>query len=335
MDAIALEPTEAQAAALVQAAHCEARGGRIATAIDLLRKHLAREVDDYAAWAYQASLLHRSGSLHAALLCYQRALRGGAESAPLWSNLGRLWTDLDQHRQAQRCHEQALRLAPQRQPVLLASCRSACEAQRFDEALAAVDRCLALAPERLDLRELRAEILFYLERRAEAWRDFAAAQPTCARFEVLTRSRLAQGLDGQRVLVTTGRGHGMNILGFRYLPLLLNRGAEVTVTCDSTLEPLLSAWSVETCSSLPEKPFDLTVPLLRLPSLLDPDGRTIPEPLPIAVDPLRVARYRTLCGGTRPVKVAVVWSPSPLGVDWQRRGFEFERLHCLAHRPGT
>ena len=326
---------------VLRAAHLQARAGRLSTATELYETHLRQQPNDLPAWMALGALLRHGGDFERALICQQRALRLNDQSAAVWSNLGSLWSDLEQHQQARRCHHQALRLAPQALAMKLAQARSLREASCFDEALEAVDACLVLGPGRAELEVLRAEILLYLGRRLEGLQAFESRLLMESGADLYAGIPRWQGqrLDGRRILVRAERGLGMTLLAARYLRSLVVRGAEVSFLCDQVLHPVMQAVpaSLLTEDTHREAPgdYDYYSPLLSLVRLLEPQGRRVPDPLGITLPTCRTAQYQALCGNAADLKLGVVWSSALQPVENRKRGFEFERLHRLAHLPGV
>jgi hypothetical protein len=144
------------------------------------------------------------------------------------------------------------------------------------------------------------------------------------------RRRLLQPgdpVEGRHILVVTEQGLGDCIMFARYLPLLAERGARITVACSPPLRPVFEriAGIATLLSPPPEQPlgkinlsraeFDAWVPMLSLARYFATDFATVPAATPyLDIDPLRTAAWRRRYEGAgRPglPKVGLVFQANP------------------------
>ena len=144
------------------------------------------------------------------------------------------------------------------------------------------------------------------------------------------RRRLLQPgepVEGRHILVVTKQGLGDCILFARYLPLLAERGARITVACSPPLRPVFEriAGVATLLSPPPEQPlgkinlsraeFDDWVPLLSLARYFATDFATVPVATPyLDIDPLRIAAWRRryeAAGRPEMPKVGLVFQANP------------------------
>ena len=134
-------------------------------------------------------------------------------------------------------------------------------------------------------------------------------------------------VEGRDILVITEQGLGDCIMFARYLPLLAERGARITLTCSPPLRPIFEG--VAGIAALlvppPDQPlakinlsqaeFDAWVPLMSLPLHLGTELATVPAAVPyLSVDARRVAAWRErydTAGRPGAAKVGLVFQANP------------------------
>jgi hypothetical protein len=175
------------------------------------------------------------------------------------------------------------------------------------------------------------------------WTGLAIAPSRAAeRHRLLQRD---QPVDGRRVLVIAEQGLGDCLMFARYLPLLAQRGAQVTVVCSPPLRPIFErmAGIDELLSPPPEQPlakinlsqaeFDFWVPLLSLPFYFGTEFTTVPAKVPyLSVDPLRIAvwrQYYQSAGRPGVPKVGLVFHANPASASAVDRSIPIEELTPL------
>jgi Flp pilus assembly protein TadD len=220
-------------------------------------------------------------------------LRDAPESAVTFNLRGMALAETGKFKDATRCFEGAARL-DRDQPGGWSNLGMMLRIEgRFDDSLTAYDRALALAASDSQLRVSRAIALLHAGRWDEGWRDFEArfnrpgyvALSTAPLLPVLAqRGRL----DGQRVLVWHEEGFGDTLQFARYLPLLVERGAKVTVAVPASLVRLLRGMpgiAVVQMGEAAPPPHDLQCPVFSLPRVFATTVATVPPAPYLRADP--------------------------------------------------
>jgi tetratricopeptide (TPR) repeat protein len=156
------------------------REGRYAVAAEELKKALAADPGDAAAWANLGLALEKQGDRAAAEESYGKAIALDPGNARAQYNLGTLLAARGERKEGIEHLEAAVRLAPDGKDALFNLGAALAEAGEPARALAAFDRLLALAPADAVTRFRRASTLLALARYDEAAREFArlvAAEP--------------------------------------------------------------------------------------------------------------------------------------------------------------
>jgi ADP-heptose:LPS heptosyltransferase len=205
---------------------------------------------------------------------------------------------------------------------------------------------------KLALAQLRrgefAEAFVNYEARLEVpvWAE--QALPLRASLAAVAERRLRPGdaLSGSRIVVFTEQGLGDTILGARFLPILAQRGATITLICRAPMRPFFER--MQCCAEILSPPEDaphakinlakLTAdafcPLLSLPHALGigRDG-TVPSAPYLATDPAQAAAWRARyaqAGRTAARKIGLVWQANPSNPVLANRSMRTEDLRPLA-----
>jgi hypothetical protein len=137
---------------------------------------------------------------------------------------------------------------------------------------------------------------------------------------------------GKRVLVRCYHGLGDTLQFIRYIPLLRETAAHVTVQCQPSLATLLrSVTAIDSMifldDSRPEPPFDLDIELMELPYAFRTTLETIPAAAPYLSVPADMVRARRLSRDT--FNVGLVWSSGTWNPERNARLREFEALSLI------
>jgi tetratricopeptide (TPR) repeat protein len=214
------------------------------------------------------------------------------------------------------------------------------DAARFEEALAAIDRALALQPGDPAMRWDRALVLLHLGRYAEGWQDYATRWEIGEISRPPHRQPLWQGerLAGKTILLYPEQGFGDTILASRFIPRVKELGGRVILECKPPLRRLSTGLAgVERLVSLGalRDGFDCHCSLMDLPGLLGLEAERIPAPARLGVPPEAQARAKRLLASAQGrFKVGVVWSGSVTYKGNRKRSAALQRFLDLAAVPG-
>ena len=208
-------------------------------------------------------------------------------------------------------------VAPQAQMFNLIGCALGC-LNRSEEAIPWYRQGAALTPEDEGIKLGYALALLKSGHYAEGWKQFAGRQPKLTQ---LTRGFVrfptlqpGDDLAGKTVLLYQEQGLGDTLQFIRFVPYLVDRGAQVTVAVGGMLERLLRL-SYPTLNvrlltgfTLGES-YDYAVPIPNLPYVAGMrDVADIPPTMPyLRADPQDVARFAALLPSGRP-RIGLVWS---------------------------
>ena len=144
-----------------------------------------------------------------------------------------------------------------------------------------------------------------------------------------------KSLKGKKFLVYEEQGLGDIIQFYRYLPLLEEKGAEVTFKVKTRLHKLLKSSNnkVKLTSDFPkDNNIEFESPLLSIPYLLKTDVKTIPANIPyLKANSIKVAEWKNKLS-TKKFKVGICWQGSKNKVD-RGRSFSISNFNDISKIP--
>ena len=352
--------------------------GRYAAAIDWLTRACELLPDNARVHYHLGNAfleLKRHGEAEAA---FRRSIAIDANDASVHNNLGNALAGQQRHEEAAECYRQTLELAPSHARAQYNLGRSLAALDRLEEAIQSFDAARAnpetqADPDRLaDAYASIGEVLVGLGRYDEAFaicRQIAEFRPKTAEWNeslyLLLLGRYAEGwrkyearwhvpdhdppradaelpdianVAGKRVLLFSEQGRGDIIQFARYVPMLAERGARVTLQVYPELRPLLARLDgVEAVigSDEPDPPYDIATPMLSLPLAFGTELATIPADVPyLRALPERVAAWRKRLGRRRGRRIGLAWSGAIEHQGDRHRSIALERLAPLLSVAG-
>ncbi len=271
-----------------------------------------------------ASTLQKLGRLDEALTLLEVA--GGTDTGVL---IGRahLYRDLGRFDEAAACLEGA---SPDAEDVVAVLASKALLRQHQGDAAGAAAlyrQVIEAAPENRDLNVNLAHALLLDGEYAEGWREFdqRLEEPAARaqRPDWPGNKWEGESLAGKSILVAGEQGHGDYFQFLRYLPRLIDQGADVTATAPVRLHPVLAS-KITGVTWLPiEGPYpqtDYFSRLMSLPSYVD-DGRPFWPGAYISAHEDRAKFWAGRLDRGRP----------RVGIAWQgNRAYAFDHLRSVA-----
>jgi tetratricopeptide (TPR) repeat protein len=295
--------------------------GNLARAIAAYRKAVEFRGDVAGFWNNLGVALQSDKQSTAAIDALRRAVALKPDWADAYSNLGNaLWQTGDLENAAPVC-----RNAIQLQPNLLEAHNNLANVLRdlgqYDEAAEVLNRALAQDPQSPQLHWNLAPLLLLKGDFARGWREYEWGRripehtPPFERF--FERMWDGSDLRGRQILLDAEQGYGDALQFARYIPIVAQRGGDITLRCDIALHRLLGRVAgvnriVNKNDPIPG--FDVHCPLVSLPRVL---GLDRPEDLPwtspyLAADPeLKPKFAEYLDHDEKKFKVGLVWAGGP------------------------
>jgi tetratricopeptide (TPR) repeat protein len=331
-----------------------------------------------AAALYHANLgemLRLAGRPRLAAEAARRAIAIDPSMAMAYSNLGVALYELKDYAEAERAQRQAIALSPDFTEAH-SNLGNALHAQRrydeaiiaygealaldpshgsalanlgttlhhsgsFDEGIATLRHAIALAPYHANAHCGLGLLLMMRGEFAEGWDEYEwrlrSTERTGPRFP--NRPWQGESLAGKHIYVQAEQGFGDSLQFIRYIPLLIARGAMVTVRVHQEIVTLAreSFPGVTILGDRGEpKPYDCDVALLSLPHLFKTRLETIPAAVPYLRPPTAAAeRWATRLAGLQGFKVGLVWAGNPEHINDARRSISLTTLAPLLALPNV
>ncbi|RAU22894.1 hypothetical protein CU669_05795 [Paramagnetospirillum kuznetsovii] len=243
-------------------------------------------------------------------------------------NLGNAYYALHRFAEAAEAYGKCLELEPNYLDARINLGAVLRDMGRLDDAETTVRDALALAPNEAELHWNLALVQLTRGNYLDGWREYEWRwrTPHFARFvrEFNAAEWQGESLDGKTILVHAEQGFGDALEMCRFVPLLADMGATVTLECRpglgrlfTTLDPRVSVFEV---GSQPLPDTDYHVPLMSLPLRFQTTLNSIPSRVPYLRAPDGAATFPDVAAHPG-LKVGVAWSGSSTRRDNQPRSF--------------
>jgi len=290
--------------------------GRTDEAIDAYRRAVDLRSDYGEALANLGNALSRVGQHDEAITRLRRAAELRPRDSGARKSLGNALRRAGRPMEAVTAYRMATEINP-RDPDAYNNLGAALqESGKVAEAEQVLQTCLSINPNHLDAHWNRGLALLSLGRWQEGWVEYEWRRHLR---EDLGQKRgfpqpAWQGspLTGMHVLVLCEQGLGDTIQFIRYVPMLVARGAKVTVECQSKLRPLLKCLENEHVKVIargePLPTFDMHARLMTLPCIFGSTPEDLPNSVPyLSVDEKRIAEFKEQFASEPGFKVGLVW----------------------------
>lgn len=264
----------------------------------------------------EGAALHDSGRYDDALSLYDEAVGRWPTLALLWNNRGNTLLEMGFFEQAAKSYQQALQLAPTLHDsrVALATCLQS--QGKIHEALVACAQVLKAAPDHAEAHWNYSLLLLLQGNYATGFREYEwrwRKRRFTSPLRDFTEPRWHGGsLTGKTILIYAEQGLGDTIQFCRYLPLLMEQGAQVLFECHRPLKALMQTLGDGiTVSAFEEQLpyYDCQAPLLSLPFLMNSTLETIPTVVPYLQPPVeRLLFWQSVLPACIGRRVGLCWS---------------------------
>ena len=314
--------------------------GRHDEAIDHYRQAIACNANYATAYYNLAIAQKEAGFPEEAIHSYREAIRIRPDFGEAMYNLGSLLQDQRQLAEALDCFRQAAR-----QKANFAEAHN--NAGAILQEQGADDDAIVCYRDSIAARGDFAESHYNLATVYLSQGNFAAGWPEfewrlkCARHRPRRFDRpqwQGEPLDGRTLLVHAEQGLGDTFMFVRYLRELAGHGGTIFFEAQPSLVPLLKSSGIENIvvagGDLP--PFDLHVPLLSLPGILQTTLDNVPHAVPyLAADEHLVARWRERLAEFGGFKVGIGWQGNRDYLFDHNRSIALKHFEPLARVAGV
>ena len=306
------------------------------------RRALRLKPDDPEVQNSLGIVLARQDKLDDAAACFQRATHLKPDYPDAHNNLGSIREKQDRFDEAVPCFERAIGLKPDFADAHNNLGIARWKQGRLDEAVASYQQAVHFKPDYAEAHWNRSLAWLQMGRFEEGWTGYEWRWK-CKDFGTLPpfQAPLWDGspLDGRTILVHAEQGLGDTLQFIRYLPLVHERGGRVIMMCQPPLMRLLAdVPGIERLMPHGDTPpeFDLHVPLLSLPRLLETTLESLPAGVPyLDAEPQLVEAWRQRLSPYRGFKVGIVWQGNPAHKMDRFRSIPLTQFAPLARVPGV
>ena len=272
----------------------------------------------------RGTALNALGQPHAARDVLRRAVALDPSHAPSRLNLGNACADLDDLEAAESHIRAALALDPALVEAHASLGFVLTSRGRLADGMAACDAAIALRP---DFVQAHWNLATAALLAGDFARGFAAYEwrkrhDRFRRDFVDLPGPVWTGDDpaGRTILVHAEQGLGDTIQFARYLPLIVARGGQAVLACESPLLPLLATLPgvLVVAKDAPLPSYDAWIDQMSLPLVFGTRPETIPSAAGyLRTDPIRAAEWKARLPGGR--KLGVAWAGNPAHSNDRRR----------------
>ena len=238
------------------------------------------------------------GKTEEALKCYQDCLKLNQESHELYYNIARCLDDLKRYDEALTCYDQAIQLKPDYAAAWYNKGITLHDLKRYHEALTHYDKAIQLKPKFFESHWNKALTCLVLEDFDNGWNlfDYRWKKLDADQYRHYEFRELEslENIADKNILVSHEQGLGDTIQFSRYLPKLIELGANVIFKVQKPLLNLLipQLECVTTYEIPKNSQFDFQVPLLTLPKLFKTNITNIPLPIDLKINNNEISRWR-------------------------------------------
>ena len=316
--------------------------GRNTEALDHISAALKLQPNSAVALSNLGLVLTKLGRPEEALASYDQALAIKPDYAEAFKNRGDGLLQLKRLDEALASYDQAIVLKPDYAEAFNNRGIALKELERLDEALASYDQAIALRPDYAEAFKSRAHCRLLAGQYKDGWQDHEWRWDTkefpSKRPNMNAPPWRGEEVRGRRLLVFAEQGLGDVIQFVRYLPLLVERQAKVTLLTTTKLFRLLRplAMNMEVIGATKENDsYDFQCALMSLPLRFNTDLSSIPNKVPyLAAEEKLVARWKARIG-EHGFKIGIAWQGNPNAPIDYRRSIPLAEFVALSSLPGV
>ena len=310
-------------------------------AIESYKQALMIKPDYAEAYNNIGIVLKDQGDLEAAIESYKQALKIKPDYAEAYNNIGIVLKDQGDLEAAIESYKQAINIKPDYADAYSNIGNVLKDQGDLEAAIDSYKQAININPDYAEayynlslLHLLRGNLdegFKYYE-----WR-LKIQKPTAAPVRTNLIWDGEQSLSGKHFVVYEEQGLGDIIQFCRYLPVLEQKGANVTFKVKSNLHALLQTMDSKTSlnTRLPEEnKIDFELPMMSLPLALKTTVETIPAQIPyLYADDQRKKRWNEKLGNKTVTRIGLVWSGSTLHKNDHNRSLLLNQLTSLLVLP--
>jgi Flp pilus assembly protein TadD len=316
---------------------------RDAEALALLEKACKREPDLRLPVFYRGVALTNLRRHDEALAVFERLLQIDPANAVYQQNYATVLSKLDRFEEAEAIVDRLLARGGPTRELMPLKYVAVANRENVPEALNILDRFIGRTPDHVEAVLYRGYLNLLRGKLLEGWSDYEARlrRPGISTLPAYDESDVphwhGEPIQGRSLLVYSEQGLGDLLLMGRYIPLLVERGAEVIFQVPAFMTPILRTLSdrVRYVDAIPtdNRP-DYQIPLMSLPHRFKTELSTIPPTPYLFADTAKVAYWRDVIG-TQGFKIGLAWQGNPDFAQDTARSIPLRDFYPLSQIPGV
>jgi tetratricopeptide (TPR) repeat protein len=315
--------------------------GRPKLAADAARAALEIEPTMPAALSNLGVALYELKDYEAAARAQRKAIAAKPDFAEAHSNLGNALHALRRFDEAIPAYRRAIEINPNYADGWANLGTTLHHSGSFEEGISALRRAIALAPHHANARSGLGILLLMRGDLAEGWDEYEwrlrSTERKGPKFPEIPWQ--GENLAGKHIYVQAEQGFGDTLQFARYMPLLLARGAKVTLRVHQQLVSLMRE-SLPGIVVLGDRgdpgAYQCDAVLLSLPRVFKTRLETIPAQVPYLHPPAdAAARWNSRLAKMKGLRIGIVWAGNPDHVNDSRRSLDLSMFAPLFAVRGT
>ena len=315
--------------------------GRPKLAADAARAALEIEPTMPAALSNLGVALYELKDYEGAARAQRKAIAAKPDFAEAHSNLGNALHALRRFDEAIPAYRRAIEINPNYADGWANLGTTLHHSGSFEEGISALRRAIALAPHHANARSGLGILLLMRGDLAEGWDEYEwrlrSTERKGPKFPEIPWQ--GESLAGKHIYVQAEQGFGDTLQFARYMPLLLARGAKVTLRVHQQLVSLMRE-SLPGVVVLGDRgdpgAYQCDAVLLSLPRLFKTRLETIPAQVPYLHPPAdAAARWNSRLAKMKGLRIGIVWAGNPDHVNDSRRSLDLSMFAPLFAVRGT
>jgi Flp pilus assembly protein TadD len=339
------EPGADKSCVLIEAADY-IRTGDLTKAEPLLREVLREKPQHPDALHLMGLVAHLIGKHQSAVSLFEQAISYRPCDSRMHSNCGEAYRRLGDLDRASRYLKRAIELDPGNADAWCNHGSVCRELGRLDEAIRAYRRAISIQGDHANAHYNLGLALLVTGHFLEGWQEYEYRWKAIPHLKA--RSYRQPSWNGENpsrktILVYHEQGQGDNMQFVRYLPFLVDMGANVIFECPSEFHRLFQSVRGIECRSLGSDigSFDFHMPLLSLPGALGTTLETIPRSVPYLRAPAEISEFwrEQVSKAEMPVghtcHVGICWAGNPHHVNDRNRSCRLSLFSSLSAIEGA
>lgn len=260
--------------------------GQAQEAIDVMRRALDLNPNSAEAHYNLGRLLDDVKQFDQSIISYQKALSFNPFFIEAYINYGIALYELGRPAEALHFYQEALKINPQSLDTLLNQGMALHALNRYEEAMQSYQQALKINPHFADAWWNKSLVELTLADFEQGWKNyewrFQAVKGNPRFFQNIPLLAEVNDMKGAKILVWHEQGLGDTLQFCRYIPMMIEQGAEITLLAQRPLKELLD--SLGGCKVIVDGTavgaVDYQIPLLSIPRLFETNALNIPSTVP-------------------------------------------------------